>query len=164
MLARYRSEMTDTSIRRVQEPELHRTLAEIALAEGKPLDAVTEFRRGDVGYDGAPADECAPCLPFNLARAYDAAGQPDSAALSFERYLSTPYWRKAEPDMDPIRLPAIRERLAQLYEALGQPEKAAEQYRAFIELWKDADQELQPRVSDARQRLAKLTPVEKSRP
>jgi len=66
--------------------------------------------------------------------------------------------------MDPIRLPAIRERLAQLYEALGQPEKAAEQYRAFIELWKDADQELQPRVSDARQRLAKLTPVEKSRP
>jgi tetratricopeptide (TPR) repeat protein len=164
MLARYRSEMTDTSIRRVQEPELHRTLAEVALAEGKPLDAVTEFRRGDVGYDGAPSDECAPCLPFNLARAYDAAGKSDSAALFFERYISTPYWRKAEPDMDPIRLPAIRERLAQLYEALGQPEKAAQQYRAFIELWKNADPELQPRVAEARQRLAKLTPVEKPRP
>ncbi|MBW8839950.1 MAG: tetratricopeptide repeat protein, partial [Gemmatimonadetes bacterium] len=146
------------------EPELHRTLAEIALAEGKPLDAVAEFRRGDVGYDGAPADECAPCLPFNLARAYDAAGKSDSAAALFERYLSTPYWRKSEPDMDPIRLPAIRERLAQLYEALGQPEKAAEQYRAFIELWKNADPELQPRVAEARQRLAKLTPVEKPRP
>jgi len=164
MVTRYRSEMTDTSIRRVQEPELHRTLAEIALAEGKPLDAVTEFRRGDVAYDGGPVDECAPCLPFDLARAYDAAGKPDSAALFFEQYLSTPYWRKPESDMDPIRLPAIRERLGQLYEALGKPEKAGQQYRAFIELWKNADPELQPRVADARRRLAKLAPVEKSHP
>jgi tetratricopeptide (TPR) repeat protein len=164
MIAQYRSEMTDTSIRRVQQPELHRALAEIALAEGKPLDAVAEFRRGDVGYDGAPADECAPCLPFNLARAYDAAGKADSAAKFFEQYLATPYFRKAEPDMDPIRLPAIRERLGQLYESLGKPEKAAEEYRAFIELWKNADPELQPRVAEARQRLAKLTPVEKPRP
>jgi len=58
----------------------------------------------------------------------------------------------------------IRERLGQLYESLGNTEKAAEQYRAFIELWKNADPELQPRVADARQRLARLTPVEKSRP
>jgi len=164
MLARYRSEMTDTSIRRAQGAELHRTLAEIALAEGKAQDALTEFRRGDVGYDGAPADECGACLSFNLARAFDAAGKPDSAVMFFERYLSTPYWRKAEPDMDPLRLPAIRERLGQLYESLGKPEKAAEEYRAFVDLWKNADPELQPRVADARQRLAKLTPVEKSRP
>jgi hypothetical protein len=95
---------------------------------------------------------------------YDAAGKSDSAALLFERYLSTLYWRKAEPDMDPIRLPAIRERLAQLYDALGQPEKGAEQYRSFIELWKNADPELQPRVAEARRQLAKLTPVEKPRP
>src|SRR6185503_19739321 len=161
MLARYRSEMTDTSIRRVQEAELHRTLAEIALAEGKPLDAVTEFRRGDVGYDGAPADECAPCLPFNLARAYDAAGKSDSAALLFERYLSTPYWLKTDAEMDPVRLPAIHERLGQLYESMGNTEKAIEHFRAFIELWKNADAELQPRVTDARTRLARLTPVEK---
>jgi eukaryotic-like serine/threonine-protein kinase len=66
--------------------------------------------------------------------------------------------------MDPIRLPAIRERLAQLYDALGQPEKGAEQYRSFIELWKNADPELQPRVAEARRQLAKLTPVEKPRP
>jgi hypothetical protein len=42
-------------------------------------------------------------------------------------------------------------------------EKAAEHYRAFIELWKSADPELQPRMAEARRRLAKLTPVEKPR-
>jgi tetratricopeptide (TPR) repeat protein len=164
MLARYRTEMTDTSILREQESELHRTLGEIALAERKPLDAITEFRRGDVGYDGAPANECGACLAFDVARAFDAAGKPDSAAAYFEKYLATPYWLKATPEMDPVRLPAIRERLGQLYESMGNTQKAADEYRAFIELWKNADPELQPRVADARQRLAKLTPVEKPRP
>jgi tetratricopeptide (TPR) repeat protein len=164
MLERYRTEMTDTSIRRVQSAELHRTLAEIALADGKPLDALDEFRRGDVAYDGRPADECAACLSLDVGRAFDAARKPDSAVAYFERYLATPYWKKGDPDEDPIRLPAIRERLGQLYESLGSTEKAAEQYRAFVELWKNADPELQPRVTEARQRLAKLTPVEKPRP
>jgi tetratricopeptide (TPR) repeat protein len=164
MIERYRTEMTDTSIRRVQEPELHNALAEIALADGKPSDALAEFRRGDVGYDGLPANECAPCLSFNLARAYDAAAKPDSAAAYFERYLTTPIWFKLEADMDPVRVPAIRERLGQLYESLGKTDKAVEQYRAFIDLWKHADPELQPRVADARRRLTALTPVEKPRP
>ena len=156
--------MSDTSIRRDQQAFLHTVLGEIALAAGKPRDAIAEFRRGDIGYDGAPADECAPCLPFDLARAYDAAGQADSAAVMFERYLATPLWNKATPTMDPIRVPAIRERLGQLYESMGKTDKAVENYRAFIELWKNADPELQPRVADARKRLARLTPVEKGRP
>ena len=81
----------------------------------------------------------------------------------FERYLSTPYWLKASPELDPVRVPAIRERLGQIYEAKGNAEKAAENYRAFIELWKNADAELQPRVAEARRRLAKLNPVERPR-
>ena len=161
MIERYRAEVTDTSLRRVQEAELHRALGEIALADGKPRDALTEFRRGDVGYDGAPVDECAPCLAFDLARAYDAAGNADSAAVFFEQYLATPVWFKADPAMDPLRVPAIRERLGQLYESLGKTDKAAENYRAFIALWKNADPELQPRVAEARRRLARLAPVEK---
>jgi tetratricopeptide (TPR) repeat protein len=163
IIARYRTEMTDTSIQRAQQAELHSALGEIALADRKPLDALVEFRRGDVGYDGLPASECAPCLPFNLARAFDAAGKPDSAAVMFERYLSTPYWLKTDAEMDPVRLPAIHERLGQLYESMGNTEKAVEHYRAFIDLWKNADAELQPRVADARKRLARLTPVEKPR-
>jgi len=164
MLARYHAEMTDTSIRRAQEAHLHDALAEIALADGKPLDAVTEFRRGDVSYDGAPARECAGCVAFDIGRAFDAAQRPDSAAAYFERYLATPYWAKLLPELDPIRVPAIRERLGQLYESMGDTAKAVQNYRAFTELWKNADPDLQPRVADARRRLARLTPVEKPRP
>ena len=156
MLARYRAEVTDTSIRRVQVDGVHTVLGEIALASGKPREALEEFRRGDVGFDGAPANECAACLPFDLARAYDAAGKPDSAAVMFEAYLSTPTWLKVNAEMDGIRLPAIRERLGQLYEAMGNTAKAVGNYRAFIELWKNADPELQPRVADAKRRLARL--------
>jgi tetratricopeptide (TPR) repeat protein len=155
--------VTDTSIRRVQEANLHGVLGEIALADGKPQDAIAEFRRSDVGYDGGPANECAPCLPFDLARAYDAAGKRDSAAFFFEKYLATPYWDKMSVGMDPMRVPAIRERLGQLYESMGKTDKAVENYRAFIDLWKNADPDLQPRVADARKRLAALTPVEKPR-
>ena len=163
MLARYRSEVTDTSLVRVGQAAMHRTLAEIVLAEKKPRDAVAEFRAGDIGYDGAPDSECTPCLPFGLARAFDAAAMPDSAIASYERYLSTPFWVKYVPNLDPVRVPAIRERLGQLYEAKGNSDKAADNYRQFIELWKNSDPELQPRVAEARRRLAKLTPVEKPR-
>ena len=163
MLSRYRSEMTDTTIRRQQASGVHGVQGEIALAEGKPRDAIAEFRLGDVGYDGYPASECGACLWFDLARAYDAAGQADSATVLFERYLSTPFYNKVDVALDPIRVPAIRERLGQLYESMGKTDKAVEQYRAFIDLWKNADAELQPRVAEARRRVARLTPVEKPR-
>jgi tetratricopeptide (TPR) repeat protein len=132
-------------------------LGEIALAEHKPQDAIAEFRRGDVGYDGAPANECAPCLPWNLARAFDAAGQADSAIAMYERYLATPYWLRATPRFDPARLPFIRERLGQLYESTGNEQKAAENYQAFAELWKNADPELRPRVVAARAKLRRMS-------
>ena len=164
MVARYRAEVTDTSLRRAQISDLHAVLGEIALAEGKAVEAVSEFRQGDIGYDGAPAGECAACLPLELGRAFDAAGTTDSAAFYFERYLATPFWQRPAFDLDPIRLPAIRERLGQLYESMGNTNKALENYRAFIELWKNADPDLQPRVADARKRIARLTPVEKPRP
>jgi tetratricopeptide (TPR) repeat protein len=164
VLARYETEMTDTSLRRQQQAEFHATLGEIALAAGKPGDALVEFRRSDIGYDGTPAQECAPCAMFDVARAYDAANKPDSAALTFERYLATPYAFKGAWDVDPMRIPAIRERLGQIYESMGKTDKAVENYRAFIDLWKNADPELQPRVADARKRLARLTPVESTRP
>ena len=163
MIARYRAEVTDTAIRRWKEPELHHALGEIALAANAPREALAEFRRATITTDSLPSQECAGCLAFDLARAFDAAGQSDSAVTNFERYLATPYWGRLWPENDPVRVPAIRERLGQLYQAMGRPDKAAENYRAFIDLWKNADPELQPRVADARRRLAKLNTVEKPR-
>jgi hypothetical protein len=163
MVARYRAEVTDTAIRRWKEPDLHHALGEIALAANAPREAITEFRRADVTTDSLPSDECAGCLAFDLGRAFDAAGQADSAVANFERYLATPYWQRLLPEFDPVRVPAIRERLGQLYESLGKSGKAADNYRAFIDLWKNADPALQPRVTEARRRLARLAPVERLR-
>ncbi len=47
-------------------------------------------------------------------------------------------------------------RRAEIYERLGDHENALLHYNRFIELWKDADPELQPRVEAARRRLAQL--------
>jgi hypothetical protein len=53
------------------------------------------------------------------------------------------------------------ERLAQLYDAKGESAKAVKYYQKFVELWKSADPELQPRVVAARARLARLSDSEK---
>jgi hypothetical protein len=42
------------------------------------------------------------------------------------------------------------------HQARAERDKAIEHYNAFIELWKNADPELQPRVEDARRRIAEL--------
>lgn len=47
-------------------------------------------------------------------------------------------------------------RQGQIYEARGQKAQAARRYTRFLRLWKDADAELQPLVTDARTRLARL--------
>jgi tetratricopeptide (TPR) repeat protein len=160
LVARYRAEVTDTSLRRVNEYEVVKTLAEIALAEGKFAEALEQFRKGDIGFDGDPANECSFCLSEDLGRAFDAAGMPDSAIVMYERYLATPHWWRAQMEGDPPRLAAMHERLGQLYEAKGDAPKAAEHYQRFVTLWAGADPELQPRVVAAKERLKKLKPVE----
>ena len=50
----------------------------------------------------------------------------------------------------------LRARLKELAEERGDWEKAAEYYARFVELWVDADPELQPRVQAAQQRLEEI--------
>jgi hypothetical protein len=45
---------------------------------------------------------------------------------------------------------------AEIYERRGQRDLAAQHYRKFVELWKDADAELQPEVERAREKLTRL--------
>ncbi len=54
------------------------------------------------------------------------------------------------------RHPVAHERLGQLYDEMGKPKKARAAYQRFVEAWKNADPELQPRVEKARRRLTKL--------
>ena len=105
---------------------------------------------------------CTTCtLPW-IARAWDLGGHPDSALAAYERYAKTQELGRLNADASFLG-PAY-DRLGELYEARGDREHAAEYYRKFVELWKGADPELQPRVAEARLHLEKLTPVEKTKP
>jgi tRNA A-37 threonylcarbamoyl transferase component Bud32/tetratricopeptide (TPR) repeat protein len=167
VMGQYVADVRDTALRRWRAPEWHTALGEIALAERRPLDAVREFRAGDMRSDG-PANDCTSCLPVSLARAFDDASMPDSAIFWYERYLAVPRGASMSPvdpegsgvDMaaeDALHLARTYERLGALYEAKGDRARALANYRSFVDLWKDADPELQPRVMDARRQIARLS-------
>jgi tRNA A-37 threonylcarbamoyl transferase component Bud32/tetratricopeptide (TPR) repeat protein len=160
ILAAYEASVRDTAVRRSLEPNLHTARGWIALAERKPKEAITELRRGDMAADG-PVNSCTICLSQALSRAFDQAIEPDSAIAQHEAYIGTPYAFRSVPNLDGISLAPSHERLGQLYESKGNTAKAIEHYGKFVELWKNADPELQPRVRAAQERLRKLTPVER---
>jgi hypothetical protein len=59
-------------------------------------------------------------------------------------------------ELDAYRLVWVLEHAARLYEERGDRRKARAAYARVVELWKDADPDLQPRVSHARERAAAL--------
>jgi tetratricopeptide (TPR) repeat protein len=90
-----------------------------------------------------------------LGRAYDLAGEPDSAIAIYERYVETPDLHRLYADSR--HLAPILERLGLLYEQQGDTAKAVYYYSKLVELWKDADPELQPRVEAARRATEALS-------
>ena len=153
VLAQRDAEVRDTSRLRAERPYLHRVLAEIAIAEHRPQDALREFWKGDSLPDG-PADECEACTLANIARAYDKASMADSAIVYFERFFASTNDYRFQVDFS-TRGPALR-RLGELYEAKGDRQKAAHYYQEFVNLWKDADSDFQPQVTEIRKRLARI--------
>jgi tetratricopeptide (TPR) repeat protein len=119
----------------------------VALAEARYADAVEHYRRSDHGV-------CRLCPLPGLAAAYDGAGERDSAIAVYERWVTTPGLYRLAGDR--VFLGVTYERLAQLYDEAEDWEKAAEYYAKLIELWSDADAELQPRVQSAQQRLDEI--------
>ncbi len=120
----------------------------IAMAEGRYRDAIAAYR----AYHGEAG--CNVCGLHELGRAYDSAGEADSALAVYERAVTL-------PDPQSLRyeawsLGSTYKRLGELYEACADREKALEYYDKFVELWNDADPELQPLVEDVRGRIARL--------
>ncbi len=154
------AQIKDTALLRSLQPAVHEALAEIAIAEKRYADAIREFQRADTAADGRPANENPVRVHFNLGRAYDLANKPDSAIAEFEAALRVPFDSRLDDDM--YSLAGAHKRLGELYDAKGDREKAISHLTAFIELWKNADPELQPAVADAKRRLAKLQAGTKS--
>lgn len=128
-----------------------RAEAAVALAEGRPGDAVRLYRESDTGY-------CILCALPGLARAHEAAGDRASAIEAWRAYADTPwFWRMFgnQYQQGPRLGPAL-ETVARLYDETGDPENAALYYARFMDLWENADPQLQPRVEAARARLAEI--------
>jgi tetratricopeptide (TPR) repeat protein len=81
-------------------------------------------------------------------------GQPDSAIVYYRRAISVPAVARLWTEGSTLA-PSLR-RLGELYEGKGDRAKATQYYNRFVELWRDADPELQPAVREVRQRLARL--------
>jgi len=121
----------------------------VAEAEGRPHDAIASYRKF---YDESGG--CGLCGLYELAAAYDQTGQADSARAAYEQLVTTPALYGIY--VATLTLAPSLKRLGELYEAKGDRKKAAQYYGKFVELWKDADPELQPGVKEIRGRLARL--------
>lgn len=130
--------------------ERHMAEGMIAEAEGRLDDAARHYR---ARYE-AGGENCVSCALSVLARVYEAAGEADSALAVHERAVSMRGVGWVFDQMF-VQGPDLK-RLGELYEERGNAERAVEFYDQFIELWQDADPELQPMVQEARARVAAL--------
>jgi tetratricopeptide (TPR) repeat protein len=138
------------------ESDRHALLGELALAEGRPHDAVAEFRLAEkLGL------WCKVCGLAGLGRAYAAAGEPDSSIAAYERYVGMRY--KDRIMWDAMELAGVYRHLGELYQAGGDRKKAALYYTRFVELWRNCDQDLKPQMGQVQRRLIELS-EEASRP
>ncbi len=152
VLTRYGTEYPDGAKAPASRAGIDANLGEIALAEGKYDEALKRFHAADVGEDGAPQG-CEDCAYFNYARVFDRSGQKDSALVYYTRYLSISPARRGQ---DWLSLAHTERRLGELYEERKDRPSAITHYSAFVDLWKNADPELQPQVAAVKSRLADL--------
>ena len=138
-------------------PALSRAMGYAQLAENKPLEALKSFWASDSLPDG-PADDCAACTAFVVALAYDRANEPDSAIAEYHRFLTARGGPTSQRNGDNLAL--AYKSLGRLYEDKGDRGNAATYYSKFVDLWKNADADLQPQVADVKKRLAHLRDTE----
>jgi len=119
----------------------------VAMADNHPKDAIPLLETAYKGY--VRYDDTGPWL----AQAFDLTNQPDSAIAGFESFLDAPdVYDNSRKNF----LAASYKRLGELYDAKHNDAKAIEYYQKFVDLWKDADPELQPVVKQAKTRLDDL--------
>ena len=133
--------------RRPGEAGRRRAWGYVALAEGRVDDAIGEFRQ-------AQWAACPACSLPDLARAYDRAGQLDSAMAVYQRYVTTPDLIRLRHDV--LHLAGAYRRLGELHHVRGNREEATRFFTSFTELWQHCDPELKPQVAPARAALARL--------
>jgi cytochrome c-type biogenesis protein CcmH/NrfG len=93
-----------------------------------------------------------PPVRFFLAEAYVETGRLADAVAQWERLVRMHYEDTAAYS---LWMATALYKLGLAYEQLGQRENAVKEYEMFLEIFKDADPDLEE-VSDARNRLERL--------
>lgn len=119
----------------------------VRAAEGDADGALQEYRAIDEGY-------CRLCRHAALARGFARAGMPDSARVHYMSFVDETAGDRILVDRH--LLGHALERAARLSDEAGELDAAIEYLARFVELWADADEELQPRVHAAQDRLETL--------
>jgi tetratricopeptide (TPR) repeat protein len=119
----------------------------IALSEERLDQAIEQFHLFDEG------NTCNTCAVPWLARAFDQAGEADSARVYHELFAETP---SSSVWYDAPHLSYSYMRLGQLYEEEGENERASYYWSRLAALWVDADPEFQPRVEAALEAAERL--------
>ena len=146
--AMQRSWEQDAPAGRRRTPERHVIEAQVAFAERDYTRAATAWRAFN------DAMGCVVCGLYDLGRAYDAAGQADSAVAVWQRAVTLPDLNRM--DADPLELAPTLKRLGELYERRADRQRALDAYSKFVELWRDVDPEFQPVVADVKRRIERL--------
>ena len=134
-------------------------VGEIAFVEGRTSDAIAAFNRASHSDSGRVEPDWSGRQDLRLARTYDKAGQADSAIRYFER-LTTPQALVGSTVFASPAAPLAPRRLGELYEAKGDIMNALKNYEDFVRIWKNADPELQPQVTDIKARIVRLRAAE----
>jgi tetratricopeptide (TPR) repeat protein/tRNA A-37 threonylcarbamoyl transferase component Bud32 len=124
-------------------------LAVTAQAENRWRDAAMAYDEHRVRV------KCPVCDLTDAARAWERAGERDSALARYEQSVTDPDPRVGLPEV-PWTLGPTYKRLGELYETVGDRAKALQYYGEFVNLWQDADPVLQPQVKEVRGRMAAL--------
>ncbi|MGQ0643692.1 MAG: protein kinase domain-containing protein [Gemmatimonadaceae bacterium] len=131
--------------------EAHRSFQRAwhAMSVARYEDAARAFQEASPGIVGF----WEPLATVASADAFDLAAQGDSAIVHYEEFIAKP---ELYGESQSMFLAGTHKRLGELYVLKGDTAKAESHYAQFLELWKDADLELQPKVREVRERLAAL--------
>ena len=118
---------------------------ELALAEGRPTEAIGRFQAAQV------VDPRNASALESLAAALVASGQIEDAVKRYEELIAKePFGAEAQEDWMRAHV-----RLGELHERLGKPDAARASYERLLAIWKDGDADLVA-LNEARAHLAKL--------
>lgn len=156
--AYYERDLVADSVQIANMPDRFRPIVELAhsteryMATGEYDAALREFRELETAWLRVSSGQDPATWAIQPVEAFEALGEADSVIARYESWLGRRQLA-GRVAVDAFQLPRAYERLAQLYDEKGDLERAAGYYGLFVELWADADPELQPRVEAARARM-----------